>query len=272
MIHLGRLFKYAPIRLEVESQSLLTDDESRNASLDINRAIAGKNGRGTWNGEKAKEAGIPLETLPAEGVLSQGKDKDGDMVKDVDADALPDLVAPPKRPTWKSSASSNSRTSRNMQAKQAEDAKAAADILARINKPADDERINQLEKALDKTMSRAGHILAPRRKDIERQMMDDPISKIILQHNDELETLDAEDRDKLISLAFTHPLLRQPRPFIWIPKDDFGISDDEVRRTRAFSRNLDIENRGAYFDRKLKVVVDQEPPDLDQFSIVMNEL
>jgi hypothetical protein len=39
-----------------------------------------------------------------------------------------------------------------------------------------------------------------------------------------------------------------------------------------FSANLDIENRGAYFDSKLKVVVDQEPPDLDQFSIVMNEL
>jgi hypothetical protein len=221
--------------------------------------------------EKAEEAGIQLADLPTEGALAQGKDKDT-TTDDEDADALSDLARPPQPPTWKSSASVSSRNSRSMKAKQAEDAKAAADILARINKPADDEHVNQLEKALDRTMSRAGHILAPKRKDIERQMMDDPISKIILQHNDELETLDAEDRDKLIAIAFTHPLLRRPRPFVWIPNDDFGISEDEVKRTRMFSTNLDIENRGAYFDDKLKVVVDQEPPDLDQFSIVMNEL
>jgi hypothetical protein len=254
MIHLGRLFKYAPIRLEVESQNLLNDDESRK-SAELENVIPGK------AAEKSKEAGIPLEDLRKENIEEN----------DHADDALSDLAPPPKRPTFRSTQSGQSRGS-NMQARKAEDAKAAQGILARINRPLDEERVNQLEKALNQAEKAVGNVLMPRRKDIEKQMMNDPISKIVLQHNDELETLDAEDRDKLISIAFTHPILRAPRPFVWIPSDEFGISDDEVARTRAFSEHLDIENRGASFDSKLKVRVDEPPPDLDQFSVVMTEL
>lgn len=269
MVHLGRLFKYAPIRLEVESQNLLTDDESKKSFELDPHAVATTNGHRSGNvhgGEKSKEAGIPLEDL--------NKQPQSHEHNDEDADALSDLVAPPKRPTFRSGHSGQSRGSNQtaLQAKQAEDKKAAEGILARINRPLDEERIKQLEKALDQAGHAMGNVLRPRKKDIEKQMMDDPISKILVQHNDELETLDAEDRDKLISIAFTHPILRAPRPFVWIPQDEFGISDDEVARTRAFSENLDIENRGASFDRKLKVRVDEPPPDLDQFALVMTEL
>jgi hypothetical protein len=159
-----------------------------------------------------------------------------------------------------------------MQAQQIEDSKAAKRILARLNRPLDEARLQQLEKTLGQAERKIGNVLMPRRKDIEAQMMDDPISKITLQHNDELEALEPEERDLLVSIAFTHPVLRAPRPCVWIPRDDLGISDDEVRRTRAFSEHVDIENKGATFDRKLKVVVNEPPPDLDQFSIVMNEL
>jgi len=103
-------------------------------------------------------------------------------------------------------------------------------------------------------------------------MMNDPISKIILQHNDELETLEPDERDMLISVAFTHPLLRAPRPCVWIPRDDLGISDDECRRTREFSENVFIENKGAFFDEKLKVQVDKPPPDMSEFALVIPEL
>jgi len=99
-------------------------------------------------------------------------------------------------------------------------------------------------------------------------MLDDPISKIIMQHNDELENLDAEERDMLISVAFMHPVLRETRPSVWIPTDESGVSDDEVRRTRELSEDVVIDNRGAYFDRRLKVQVDKPPPDMSEFALM----
>jgi hypothetical protein len=254
MMHLGRLFKYAPIRLEVESENLL-NDSATGQSQEINEPSE------SLGPEKASEAGIALNTLSTNNELVEG---------DAD-DALPDLALPPKRPTFRTEKSGQSRGS-DMQAKRIEDAQAAKGVLARINKPLDEARLQQLEKALGQAEKKVGNVLMPRRKDIEAQMMNDPISRIILQHNDELETLEPEERDLLISVAFTHPVLRAPRPCVWIPRDDLGISDDEVRRTRAFSDHVDIENRGAAYDQKLKVVVDEPPPDLDQFSIVINEL
>ncbi|KAF2102348.1 DUF221-domain-containing protein [Rhizodiscina lignyota] len=145
-------------------------------------------------------------------------------------------------------------------------------ILARINRPLNETRLRELEKTLGETETNIGNYLMPRRKDIEAQMMNDPISKIILQHNDELETLEPEERDMLVSVAFTHPVLRSPRPCVWIPMDDLGVSDDEVKRTKAFTAHVDIENKGAFFDRKLKVQVNKPPPDMSEFALVMNEL
>ncbi|KIV99783.1 uncharacterized protein PV09_08589 [Verruconis gallopava] len=252
-VHLGKLFKYAPVQLDLESKSLLNDDESGKSQEDEDT--------NTSTAEKPNEAGIPLEDFRKGD--SSGEDKD---------DTMPDIVSPPKRPTFKSTQSGQSRGS-HMHAKQLQDAKAAKGILARLNRPLDEEYLKQLEKVVGHAEKKVGNVLMPRRKDIEAQMMDDPISKIILQHNDQLETLDAEDRDKLVAAAFAHPLLRDSQlPCVWIPQDDLGISDDEVQRTRAFSADVRIENRGATFNRKLKVVVDQPPPDLDQFDMVITEL
>jgi hypothetical protein len=118
-------------------------------------------------------------------------------------------------------------------------------------------------------------------------MLDDPISKIIMQHNDELENLGAEDRDMLVSVAFLHPVLREVRPCVWIPQDDssaggngngggvanggISVSDDEVRRMRAID-GLVVDNRGAYFDGGFRVVVDRPPPDMSEFALIMGEL
>ena len=102
--------------------------------------------------------------------------------------------------------------------------------------------------------------------------MNDPISKIVMQHNDELEDLTAEERDLLISVAFTHPVLRQTRPSVWIPQDGLGVSDDEVRRTRERHADVVIDNRGAFFNKKLKVDVNRPPPDMSEFALIMAEL
>lgn len=162
--------------------------------------------------------------------------------------------------------------SKSIQAQQRKDSKSARRILARLNRPVDEARLAGLEHELAQAEVRVGNSLVPRRRDIERQMMNDPISKIIMQHNDELENLDADERDMLISAAFTHPLLREKPPAVWIPRDELGVSDDEVRRTVHLSKDVAIDNRGAFFNEKLKVEVDQPPPDMSEFEFVLAEL
>lgn len=160
----------------------------------------------------------------------------------------------------------------HLQARQSRDGKHAERILARLNRPVDDSRLAELEQHLVAVEHSVGNTLAPRREDVERQMMNDPISKIIMQHNDELEDLDAEERDLLISVAFTHSVLRTARPSVWIPQDEIGVSDDEIRRTRLRTPDVVIDNRGAFFNRRLKVQVNRPPPDMSEFALLMAEL
>ena len=254
-IHLGRLFKYAPVRLDVESMDLLANDDER----------------GVEKTEEHPASSGPQEAAEAQETSSHHPNHLP--ITDGDRDTVSDLAPRPRRPTVLSRASHAShRSGHEMQEQLRADARSAKEILARINRPLDEGRLAQLEKMLGETETNIGNVLIPRRKDIEAQMMNDPISKIILQHNDELATLDPEERDMLISVAFTHPVLRAPRPCVWIPRDDLGISDDEVRRTKSFSAHVDIENKGAFFDRKLKVQVNKPPPDMSEFALVMNEL
>ncbi len=254
MGHLAPLFKYAPVRLEVESRSLLADYEER---------------RGRRNNGSQKTSGdssdLPekYETDPGPSGPSQIRD-----VK-VAPEALP---SPRRPPIWKRD---SSHRSTDLTAQQHEDTKTAERILERLNQPLNEERLAQLEQKLSRTQGGTGiaKALLPRRRDIEAQMLDDPISKIIMQHNDELENLDPEERDMLISVAFMHPVLRATKPSVWIPRDDEGVSDDEVRRTReSMGGDVVIDNRGAYFDRKLKVQIDKPPPDMSEFALIMAEL
>lgn len=255
MVHLGRLFKYAPLRLEAETNKLLLDTDERNAENSEERSALA---------ETEKDSQYK-ETSPHHPNDPPMRDRNGDTISD--------LTRLPRRPTMASRKSHTShRSGTEMQAQMREEAKSAREILARINRPLDEGRLRQLEKMLSEAETNTGNVLMPRRRDIEAQMMNDPISKIILQHNDELESLEPEERDMLISVAFTHPVLRAPRPCVWIPKDELGISDDEVRRTKAFSTYVDIENKGAFFDRRLKVQVNKPPPDMSEFALVMNEL
>lgn len=85
---------------------------------------------------------------------------------------------------------------------------------------------------------------------------------------DEIEDLSPEERDVLVARAFQHEALRAKRPVIWIPRDDLGISDDEIRRTQRFSENIWISNEYAGFDAKARVVYRRPPPDFDQRDLV----
>ncbi|RFU35467.1 hypothetical protein B7463_g885, partial [Scytalidium lignicola] len=255
MNHLAPLFQYAPVRLEVESKALLADyqEKRRTGSPGIHETSEAAN-LDPRDGDTD-----PLDLARESASRAQN----------IETAHEPELSTQPRPPIWQRQ---SSHRSQNLQAQQREDVKSAERILARLNRPLDEAWLARLEMKLARTEAGKGRVLLPRRKDIEAQMLDDPISKIIMQHNDELENLDPEERDMLISVAFMHPVLRETRPSVWIPKDELGVSDDEVKRTRELSEDVVIDNRGAYFDRRFKVQVDKPPPDMSEFALIMAEL
>ncbi|KAG9234998.1 hypothetical protein BJ875DRAFT_375275 [Amylocarpus encephaloides] len=87
--------------------------------------------------------------------------------------------------------------------------------------------------------------------------------------NDEIEDLSQEERDILVHRAFQHVALRARRPTIWLPRDDIGVSDDEIKRTREFAgKNIYISNVGAALDGKSRVVYGMNPPDFSETDII----
>jgi hypothetical protein len=86
--------------------------------------------------------------------------------------------------------------------------------------------------------------------------------------NDEIEDLTPEERDFLVQRAFQHEALRARRPVVWIPRDDLGIADDEIRRTQAFSDNIWISNEFTGLDRKARVVYRRAPPDFSEVDLI----
>ncbi|KAK3323431.1 hypothetical protein B0T19DRAFT_463064 [Cercophora scortea] len=87
-------------------------------------------------------------------------------------------------------------------------------------------------------------------------------------YHDEIEDLTPEERDVLVRKAFQHYALRARRPTVWIPRDDIGISDDEIARTREFSEHIWISNEGTALDSKVRVVYGRNPPDFSEVDII----
>jgi hypothetical protein len=88
-------------------------------------------------------------------------------------------------------------------------------------------------------------------------------------YNDEIEDLTPDERDVLVRHAFQHLALRARRPTVWIPRDDIGVSDDEIRRTREFAQeNIWISNIGAALDGKCRVVYGRNPPDFSEIDLI----
>jgi hypothetical protein len=254
-VNFNGLFKYAPLRLENESAK--TDKEYETTRLTSNIQDPRSDSADTVEANQLSH------------------DVTGQITT---ASKIPEEAPkPPFLQTQRSSSHSigtvaASRRATELKAEKDHDKQKAKNILARLNRPLDEKRLAELESHLAQAEARVGNALIPRQRDVEAQMMNDPISRIIMQHNDELEDLDAEERDMLVSVAFTHPVLRETKPSVWIPRDDLGVSDDEVRRTRELSKDVAIDNRGAFFNRRLKVEVDKPPPDMSEFALVIGQL
>ena len=86
--------------------------------------------------------------------------------------------------------------------------------------------------------------------------------------NDEIEDLTPDERDKLVQRAFQHEALRARRPVIWIPRDDLGVSDDEVLRTKEFSQHIWISNEFTGLDGKGRVIYRKSPPDFSEVDLI----
>ncbi|KAI1115263.1 DUF221-domain-containing protein [Nemania sp. NC0429] len=86
--------------------------------------------------------------------------------------------------------------------------------------------------------------------------------------HDEIEDLTPEERDVLVQRAFVHSALRARRPTLWIPRDDLGVSDNEVMRTRELSEHIWISNEGTALDSKVRVVYGRAPPDFSELDII----
>lgn len=88
-------------------------------------------------------------------------------------------------------------------------------------------------------------------------------------YNDEIEDLTPDERDVLVRHAFQHYALRARRPTVWIPRDDIGVSDDEIKRTREYAGdNIWISNVGAALDGKSRVVYGRNPPDFSEIDLI----
>ncbi|KAF3392692.1 putative protein RSN1 [Penicillium rolfsii] len=86
--------------------------------------------------------------------------------------------------------------------------------------------------------------------------------------HDELEDLTPDERDQLVQRAFQHEALRAKRPVVWIPRDDLGISDDEVYRTQRFSKHIWISNEYQALDGKCRAIFSRSPPDFSEVDLI----
>lgn len=85
---------------------------------------------------------------------------------------------------------------------------------------------------------------------------------------DELEDLTPDERDQLVQRAFQHEALRAKRPVIWIPRDDLGVSDDEVYRTQRLSKHIWISNEYQALDGKCRTIFSRSPPDFSEVDLI----
>jgi hypothetical protein len=127
-------------------------------------------------------------------------------------------------------------------------------------------RQKTLGKAEENLRSATAYRRHRRRQDLEAQRAMG--EALFGGYHDEIEDLTPEERDVMVRKAFQHFALRARRPTVWIPRDDVGISDDEVLRTREFSEHIWISNEGTALDSKVRVVYGRNPPDFTEVDLI----
>ena len=114
------------------------------------------------------------------------------------------------------------------------------------------------------------NVFVPRAEDVEAQRNErNKLNEALFAGiSDELEDLTQEQRDVLVQRAFLHSALRAKRPVIWLPRDDLGVSDDELRNISYFSKWIWGVNRKQGFDEKGRCTFESAPPDFDEVDLI----
>lgn len=141
-------------------------------------------------------------------------------------------------------------------------------------------RLRTTRKRLDKSTARTASkpsATSGTRQDPEAQRT---VADVLYGgYSDELEDLTPDERDVLVRYSFQHSALRAKRPVVWIPRDQLGVSDDEIRRTKRLTTvedgekgqsmtNIWISNEGTALDGKGKVVYGRPPPDFSNVDLI----
>lgn len=140
-------------------------------------------------------------------------------------------------------------------------------------------------KSITHSPEHEGHVVSPRQNHRQRQRRSHHVRKspdveaqrsatnaigeaLFAGINDEIEDLTPDERDKLVRRAFQHEALRARRPVIWIPRDDLGVSDDEIHRTQKLSKYIWISNEFTGLDSNGRVVYRRSPPDFSEVDLI----
>jgi hypothetical protein len=159
-----------------------------------------------------------------------------------------------RRQSWAQRSNSRSR-SRSHQAKRLS------------NKPkarADSNPINKLTHVVRSGLDDVLNEVQRPVRDIESQVM--PSANLFDDIDDTLEDIEPEARQKLIKRSFQHPATRAIQPCIWIPHDELGVANDEIRRTARYTDKIWITSVNARLDAGGRVMFKGLPPDRDPFE------
>lgn len=249
----GPSFRYLPITLEDEA--VMRDEEFARAQEkrwrladgeregdDINDLLEERERRSLEESKKAEE--IELKEIEARRERSRLDPKDLDGLL---PDAVTKILPLPKKGAW-------AERSRQRAHTQGSNAIQANNMLSPEHAHASHHR---------------HHHQSRNPTDIEAQRSGTKIGEALFSGlNDEIEDLTPEERDKLVQRAFQHSALRARRPVIWIPRDDLGVSDDEILRTQKFSEHIWISNEFIGLDGKCKVIYRKSPPDFSEVDLI----
>ncbi|KAL8840917.1 MAG: hypothetical protein Q9170_001110 [Blastenia crenularia] len=249
----GPLFRYLPITLEDEA--VMRDEEFARAQEkrwrladgeregdDINDVLEERERRSLEESKKAGE--IEAQEIEAR------RERSGLDAKNFDGllpDAFTRILPLPKKGAW-------AERSRQRMSTQANNLAQPDDMLSPGHAHASHHH---------------HHHQSRNPTDIEAQRSGTKIGEALFSGlNDEIEDLTPEERDKLVQRAFQHSALRARRPVVWIPRDDLGISDDEILRTQKLSEHIWISNEFIGLDGKCKVIYRKSPPDFSEVDLI----
>lgn len=237
------LFRYLPITLEDEA--VIRDEEFARAQEEHFRLIASASEDGREADRKSTAESHELRQFESSGTpRSPGS---------------AGLLSPW---SWAERSRTKSRERRSLQMGRSQSNEDSGDHTtsrSRWDREARKQKIQDVLHPKDAALRKQG-------VDVEAQKSD--YDYLFGGRSDEIEDLTPDERDALVERAFRHRALRARRPVIWVPRDDLGVSDDEIKRTGRLTDYVWISNDGTGLDSNGKVLFRKPPPDFSDLDLI----